>query len=144
MLIAGVVDDQFDHHLHVALMSRVKERLEVVQRSVRRIDIHVVGDVVAIIAQRRRKKRQEPDARDTQVLQIIEARHQAREIADAVVVRVGKGAHVQLVDDRVFVPEWVGCAGELLQFQFSELIWMRTICSQREASGCPGFVRRGL
>jgi hypothetical protein len=30
MLVAGVVDDQLDHHLHVALVRGVEELLEVV------------------------------------------------------------------------------------------------------------------
>jgi hypothetical protein len=51
VLIAGVVDDQLDHHLHVALVSRVQNRLEVVQRSVGGIDIDVIGDVVTVVAQ---------------------------------------------------------------------------------------------
>jgi hypothetical protein len=42
VLIAGVVDDQLNHHLHVALVSRVKEYLEIVQRSIRGIDVGVV------------------------------------------------------------------------------------------------------
>ncbi len=55
VLIAGVVDDQLNHHLHVALVSRVKEYLEVVQRSIRGIDVGVVRDIVAVVAQGRGK-----------------------------------------------------------------------------------------
>ncbi len=73
MLIAGVIDDQFDHHLHTALMGGIKKGFEVVQRAVRRIDVGVVGDVVTVVAQRRGKKGQHPEAGDTQVLEIIEA-----------------------------------------------------------------------
>ena len=114
MLIAGVIDDQLDHHLHVALVRRVEKRLEVVQGSVGRVDVDVVGDVVAVVAQRRGKERQEPDAGDAEVLQVVEPRQQSREIADAVAVRVGKGANVEFVDDRILVPERIGCAGDLL------------------------------
>ena len=114
MLIAGVVDDQLDHHLHVALVRRVQKRLEVVQGSVGRIHVDVVGDVVAVVAQRRREKRQQPDAGDAEVLQIVQPRKQSGKVADAVAVRVGEGAHVEFVDDRVFVPERIGCACQLL------------------------------
>ena len=65
------------------------------------MDVRVIGDVVAVVAQRRRKKRKQPQAGDAEVLQIIELLNQARKIADAVVIAVGEGADVQLIDDRV-------------------------------------------
>jgi hypothetical protein len=86
MLIAGVVDDQLDHHLHVVLMSRVQEKLEIVQGPIGRIDVDVVGDIVAVVAQRRGEKGQQPDACDTQILQVIQPRKQPWEVADAVAV----------------------------------------------------------
>ena len=79
MLIGGVVDDQLDHHLHVPLVRGVEEGLEIVQRSVRRIDVDVVGDVVAVVAQRRRKEGQQPEAGDAEVLQIVELARSAPE-----------------------------------------------------------------
>ncbi len=72
MLIAGVIDDQLDHHLHVALVRRIEEALEVAQRAVGGIHIDIVCNVVAVIAQRRREEGQQPDAGDAEVLQIIE------------------------------------------------------------------------
>ena len=81
--------------------------LKILHRAVAGMDVHVIGDVVAVVAQRRGKKRQQPQAGDAQVLQIIELLNQAREIADAVVVAVGESAHVQLVDDRVLVPQGI-------------------------------------
>jgi len=43
VLIAGVIDDQLDHHLHVVLVSGVQERFEIVQGSVRRVHVDVVA-----------------------------------------------------------------------------------------------------
>ena len=85
MLIGGVIDDQLDHHLQVALVGRIKKRLEIVQRAVAGMDVHVVGDVVAVIAQRGRKEGKQPEARDAQVLQVVELLNQALKVADAVV-----------------------------------------------------------
>ena len=125
MLIAGVVDDQLDHHLHVAFVGGIEERLEIVQRAIGRIDVGVVRDVISVIAQRRGKERQKPDACDTQILQIVEPRHQAREIADAIIVGIGERPHVKLIDDCVFVPERIGGAGELLQNPVLRASWMQ-------------------
>src|SRR5207248_7452905 len=74
------------------------------------IDIDVVGDVVAVVAQGRREERKHPEAGDAEVLEVVELGEQAGEVADAVCVGVHEGADVELVDDRVFVPEWVGGA----------------------------------
>ena len=72
MLIAGVVDDQLDHHLHIALVRGVQELLEIVQRAIGGVHVDIIGDVVSVVAQRRGKKGQEPDAGDAQVLEIVE------------------------------------------------------------------------
>ncbi len=114
MLIAGVIDHQLDHHLHAAQMCGIKKCFEVVQCSIRRVDIVVVRDIVAVIAQRRREERQQPDAGYAQVIQIIQLRQQSRKIADAIVVGIGKCTNVKFVDNRIFVPEGIGCAGDLL------------------------------
>ena len=52
MLIGGVVDHQFDHHLHVAVMRSFQKCAEVLNRSVVGMHVHVVGNVIAIITQR--------------------------------------------------------------------------------------------
>ena len=72
MLVGGVVDDQLDHHLHAALVGGVEELLEVVDGAVGRVDVDVVGDVVAVVAQRRGEERQQPEAGDAEVLQVVQ------------------------------------------------------------------------
>jgi hypothetical protein len=112
VLIAGVVDDQLDHHLHAAQVSGVENLFEIVQRAIAGVDVDVIGDVVAIIAQRRREEWQQPDAGDAEVLQIIELGQQSRKITDAVCVRVHECADVEFVNYRVFVPKRIcGASG---------------------------------
>ncbi len=119
MLVGGVVDDQLDQHLHAALVRRVEERAEVVQGAVARVDADVVGDVVAVVAQRRGEERQQPEAGDAQVLQVVELLDQPAKVADAVVVGVVEGADVDLVDDRVLVPQRIERAARLLHRRIS-------------------------
>ena len=69
------------------------------------MDALVVGDVVAVVAQRRGVEGQEPERVDAEPLQVVELLGQAGKVADAVVVAVEEGADVHLVDDRVLVPE---------------------------------------
>ena len=80
------------------------EAPEVAQRAVGRIDVAVLRDVVAVVAQRRGVERQHPDGIDAELLHVVELLHQAREVADAVVVGIEEGLDVQLVDDGVLVP----------------------------------------
>ena len=72
MLIGGVIDDELDHHLHLAVMGGRKECSEIVERAINRMNVHIVGDVVPVVSERRGKERQQPEAGNAQILQIIE------------------------------------------------------------------------
>ena len=105
VLVGRVVHHQLGDDAQLAAMGFVQKRSEIVERAVLRIHVRVIGDVVAVVLERRRKERQQPNRRDAQVLDVIEPLGQAAEVADAVAVAVAKRAHVQLVDDRVLVPQ---------------------------------------
>ncbi len=137
VLVGGVVDDQLDHDLHVALVGGVEELLEVVERAVGGVDVDVVGDVVAVVAQGRGEEGQEPEAGDAEVLEVVEAGDQAGEVADAVAVGVLEGADVQLIDDRVFVPERVGGAAGFLHVRVASWVGIFAVgCRAEGAGGC--------
>ncbi len=108
MLVGSVVQHDLGDDAQVALVRFVEEPLELAQVAVGGIDAAVVGDVVALVAQRRRVEGQQPDRGDAEVLQVVEFAGQTPEVADAVAVAVGERAHVQLVDHRVAVPGRVG------------------------------------
>src|ERR1700744_6535415 len=119
MLIARVVDYELNHYLHAALMSGIQKCLEITQGSVRWIYVCVICNIIAIVAQRRRKERQNPDAGDTEFLEIIKPCQKTRKIADAIVVGIGKCTNVQLIDDGVFIPEWIRRTGYLFHASIS-------------------------
>ena len=114
VLVRGVIDDQLDHDLHPARVRRGQEVLEFLHRTVLGMDVAVVRNVVAIIAQRRRINGQQPDAVDAQIFQVVQFLLQAREVADAIVVAVEERLDVQLVDDGVLVPEGIAGAAASL------------------------------
>ncbi len=107
VLIGGVVQDHFHDHAYAALMGRLQETFEIFKIAVAGMDRGVIGNVVAVVAQRRRKKRHEPDGIDAQLLKVVELLRQTAEIADSIRVGIEKCADVDLVDDGVFVPELV-------------------------------------
>jgi hypothetical protein len=71
MLIGGVVEDQLDDNVHAPFVGSIQEALEIVQGSVRRVDVAIVGDVVAVVAKGRWKARQQPEAGDAEFIEIV-------------------------------------------------------------------------
>ena len=107
MLVGGVIDHQFGDDSQAPVFGLPEEGLEIAAGAVIRVDAGVVGDVVAVVLERRGVKRQEPDGGYPQVLQIIQLGGDPAEIADAVPVAVKKSADVHLVDNGVLVPQGV-------------------------------------
>src|SRR5205823_3649423 len=107
VLIGGMVDNELGNDAKPAVVRRSEKGTKVIKRAVVWINIEIIGDVVAVIFERRWIKRQEPDRADTQFLEIIELLDQAAEIADAIRVAVVKRLHVQLVNDGVLEPKRV-------------------------------------
>ena len=81
-------------------------------RAVGRIDAAVVGDVVAVVAQRRGIERQEPQGGDAELVQIVELLTSGPENRRCRRRCVEEGLDVQLIDDRVLVPERIAEVGE--------------------------------
>jgi len=52
VLVRGVVDDQLNQDLEAARVRRLDEGAEVIERPVTRVDVPVVGDVVAVVLER--------------------------------------------------------------------------------------------
>ena len=112
VLVRCVVHDELGDDLETAPVSLSHEGPEVALRSVDGIDAAVTGDVVAVVAHRRRIERQQPNGVHAESRDVVELLCQSPEVADAVVVRVEERAHVQLIDDRILVPERVAVRGE--------------------------------
>src|SRR5262245_4284039 len=108
MLVRGVIDDELGDYPEIAPVRLADERLEIGHLPIGRIDVPIVGNIVPVVAQRRWIERQEPQCRNAKILQIVELVAQALEIADAVIVGVKESLDVQLVDDRVLVPQGIG------------------------------------
>ena len=104
MLIRRVVDDELGDDADPPPVRRLDEAIEVVHRAVGRMDILVVGDVVAIVFERRWIKGQQPERVDAEIFKVSEPAGQTRKVADAVGRRIDKSAHVRLVDDRLAIP----------------------------------------
>jgi hypothetical protein len=105
MLIGGVVQYQLRDHANAPVVSLPQEYPEVSQSPVVRVDSAVVGDVVAIVLERRGIEGEDPERRDTQVLKVVQLLCQAAEVPYPIRVAVIERPGVKLVDDGVLVPE---------------------------------------
>ena len=104
VLGGGVVDHEVHHEPHAALVDRGEQRVEVRERAEHRLDVLVVGDVVAVVVLRRGVDGREPDHVDAERAQVVEPVGDPLEVADAVAVGVRERARVDLVDDRRLPP----------------------------------------
>ncbi len=100
----AVVRDEIEQDTELACVRGVDQSLErrVAPENVR--DPAVVGDVVATVPVGRRVARREPQGIDAERDQMVEARGDSVEIADAVAVGVRERLHVDLVDDGLAPP----------------------------------------
>jgi hypothetical protein len=85
----------------VRLLDQGVERREVAEQ---RIDVAVVGHVVAEVGHRRGVDRRQPHGVAAEPLDVLQARPQALEVADPVARSVGERAWVDLVHDRLSPP----------------------------------------
>jgi hypothetical protein len=105
MLIGCVVDDELGHHLEPETVRLPQHGAEIVEGPVLRMHVLIVGDVVSVVPEGRRIERHQPDGVDPEVADVAELGREALEITDPVVVGVQEGLDVELIDDRVLVPE---------------------------------------
>ena len=108
MLVRGVVDDELGDDAKAALLRFLDEALEILHRPEIGIDVAVIGDVIAVVAAWRGIERQQPQRGDAEILQIWKFLGQPGKVADAVIVTVGEGLDVELIDDGILVPELIG------------------------------------
>ena len=87
------------------------EALYIRQGAVIRVDAAIVGDVVAIIQPWRWIERQQPDGVHAEIGDVVQPRDQPGEIADAIIVSIKEGFDMDLIDDRVFIPQRIGIGG---------------------------------
>jgi len=105
MAVGAVVGHEIENELEAAPVRLFGQAVHVRERAEEGIDIGVVGDVIAEIGHRRGIDRRDPDRIDTEPDEMIEPRQDAGQIADAVAIRVLKGARIDLIEDPALPPD---------------------------------------
>src|ERR1039458_3004021 len=104
MLVRAVVDNQVDDQAHVTPFDAREHGVEVGHSAELGHDLAIVADVVAVVGVGRIEVRTEPDHGDAQSLQEVELAGDARQVPDAVAVRVLERARIDLIDHSLFPP----------------------------------------
>src|SRR5579883_3124713 len=113
-MVNHIIHDDAD----MALFGLLRETVKIRQGAVHGVDILVIRYVVAEIHLRRWVAWRNPDGVNTQVMQIVELGRNALQIADPVVVAVGKAARINFVEHRVLPPLMAFGVDRLLRKHF--------------------------
>ncbi len=82
--IGRVIEDQLGDHPDPPVMGRRKKSLKILHRPVGRVQGIVIPDIVAVVAKRGVGKREKPQGRHPQRLEIVETPQKSRKISDPV------------------------------------------------------------
>ena len=133
VLPRGVARDEVEEDPDAALARRRDEPLQVLVRPVARRDAVVVAHVVPGVEEGAVEARVEPDQGDAEGREMVEPPRRARQVADAVAVRVRERLRVDLVCDGVLQPGGVRSAGGVLSGHVAARL-TRLRLSRRDAS----------
>ena len=101
VLIGGVVRHQIHDQLHITLMHFGDQAVHIFHRAVLRRNAPIVGNVVSVVMTRAFVARTEPECIDTEILQIVQLFDDARDVSDAVPIRIFEAFRIDLVDDHI-------------------------------------------
>ena len=104
VLIGTVVHNQIHEHPHAHAVGAFQHFLKNVQITEIRVDVFVIGDVVAIIGVRGGIQRAEPDRVGAEAFDVIQFLQHTVQVADAVAVSVAETAWPDLVNDHIPIP----------------------------------------
>ena len=102
MVGTAVVYDKIDDDLDPPLFTFSQKGLEVLQGTVGRIDLIVIADIILVIAAAGMNGH-EPNAVNAKLLQIVQLRANAIDIADAVAVGITEGINENFVPSTVII-----------------------------------------
>ena len=107
MFMRCVGIDLVDNDLEAKLMGARDQPVEILQRPEHRVDIAIVSDIIAIIIHGRGKERREPDRIHAERRDMVEPLYDARQVADAIAIRIEEAARIDLIDRRAFPPRGI-------------------------------------
>ena len=112
-----MVQHQIHNNPDVSFFRLCNQLFHVRKCSEDRVDILIIGNIVAIIVHRRTVNGRKPDRIDTQFFQIRQSFNNALQISDSIPVAVLKASGINLINYRIFPPVFFH---DLLLFDISD------------------------
>jgi hypothetical protein len=100
-----MIGNEVQDHFEITGVRGRDETVGVGERAEERIDVAIVADVVTEIGHRRRVDRRKPNGVDPKFAEVGEVRDDARQIADAVAIRIGERSGIDLIHDAIAPPD---------------------------------------
>jgi len=110
-----MVRHEVENDADPGFVQRAHQSVEVCKRAKERIDVDIIGDIIAEVGHRRGVDRRDPDGVDAEPTQVVGAIENAPQVADAIAIAVLKRARVNLIDDCLLPPR--SLAHRLLQLR---------------------------
>ena len=104
MLIGGVVGDKVQDELEVALVGLMEQGVQILKGPEERMDIGVIGNVIAKIGHRRWIDRRKPDSVNAEPAQVIQLAGDSREISHPIAIAIEKTPRVNLINNARLPP----------------------------------------
>ena len=104
VLVGAVIHHQVHKHPHTHAVGTFQYFLKSFQTAEIRVDVFVIGDIVAIVGVRGGIQRAEPDRIGAEALDVIQFLQHAVQVADTVAVSVTETARPDLVNDHIPIP----------------------------------------
>ena len=101
--------DLVDRDLDPQFMRARHQRVEIGERAEDRVHPAIISDIIAEIAHRRGEEGRNPDRVHAQPGDMLQPRGDARQVANAVTVRILKAARIDLIEDRALPPGPIAC-----------------------------------
>ncbi|CAB4581204.1 unannotated protein [freshwater metagenome] len=104
MLVGGVVRNHINDDSQAQVMSSGDQCLSLSKRAKYRVDVTVIGNVIARVFLRGAIKRREPNRVNPEFSNRRKSADNAREIAHPIPISIGKRPRIDLVNDGVTPP----------------------------------------
>ena len=104
-----MIHDKIHQDADAAFFCLRDQLLHVLHRSKRRVDIHVIGNIVSVIHHWGCKHRAEPDDIGSQLFYFVKMTDYAFQISDSISVSILKTLRINLVSNRFVPPLFLHC-----------------------------------
>ena len=104
MLITAMIYHKIEKDIHIPLLRLGNQLLHVFIGAESRINLVVIGNIIALVGKRGKKAGRNPDDIDSEFLQIIEFFNNPLDVSNSISLRILKAFRINLISDLLLPP----------------------------------------